>query len=102
MRVLFTTQPGTGHFHPLVPLAQALRDVGHDVAFAGARSAQPLIEASGFRGFSAGVEWRTGGRLPLPTDVPWWAGIIVHYARELARDVLDLARDWAPDLIVRA
>ena len=36
MRVLFTTQPGAGHFHPLVPLAQALRDVGHDVAFAGA------------------------------------------------------------------
>ena len=34
MRILFTTIPGSGHFHPLVPTAQALQRRGHDVAFA--------------------------------------------------------------------
>jgi MGT family glycosyltransferase len=38
----------------------------------------------------------------MPQDAPHWAILIVHYAREMARDLLDLARDWTPDLIVRA
>ena len=41
MRVLFTTQPIPSHLHPLVPLARALADAGHDVAFATARSFLP-------------------------------------------------------------
>ena len=32
MKVLFTTQPLSGHWHPLVPFARALEDAGHDVA----------------------------------------------------------------------
>ena len=36
IRVLFSTAGGTGHLHPLVPLAQAAQGRGHDVAFAGA------------------------------------------------------------------
>ena len=34
MRALFTSFPGYGHFHPLVPLARAVQDAGHSVAFA--------------------------------------------------------------------
>jgi len=34
MRVLFTTHPAAGHFHPQVPLAEALVAAGHEVAFA--------------------------------------------------------------------
>ena len=34
MRIVFATGPYAGHFHPLVPLAQAARDAGHAVAFA--------------------------------------------------------------------
>ena len=33
MRVLITAQAGHGHFAPLIPLAAALRDAGHDVSF---------------------------------------------------------------------
>ena len=32
MRILFTTQPGAGHFNPLVPFARAVSAAGHDVA----------------------------------------------------------------------
>ena len=34
MRVLFTSQPALGHFHPLVPIARVLESAGHEVAFA--------------------------------------------------------------------
>ena len=54
MRALFTTTAGSGHFHPLVPLAQALTEAGHEVAFAAPRSFGPTVEASGFRAFPAG------------------------------------------------
>ncbi len=55
MRVLFTCVPYTGHFHPLVPFAQSMVEAGHSVAFASGLQLQPLVEASGFQFFPAGV-----------------------------------------------
>ena len=56
MRVLFTTQPLSGHWHPLVPLAQALLSSGHEVAFATLPGFCSTIEAKGFRTFPVGVD----------------------------------------------
>ncbi len=47
-RFLFTFSGGYGHFHPLAPLARALIQAGHDVAFAVGPSMQQIVEASGF------------------------------------------------------
>ena len=59
MRVVMPTIGATGHFHPLVPLAQALEHAGHEVAFACPyRTFGHVIEANGFRVFPAGFEWR--------------------------------------------
>lgn len=56
MRVLFSCVPGFGHFHPMVPLAQALVDAGHDVAFATAeRFCRRVIAPAGFKTFAAGL-----------------------------------------------
>ena len=57
MRFLFTTIPGSGHFHPLVPTARALRRRGHDVAFATSPTFAPAIEAAGFEAHPAGPAW---------------------------------------------
>jgi UDP:flavonoid glycosyltransferase YjiC (YdhE family) len=57
MRVLFTTLPGAGPFHPLVPLAQALVQAGHEVAFATSPSYCTTIETLGFHCFAAGYDW---------------------------------------------
>jgi UDP:flavonoid glycosyltransferase YjiC (YdhE family) len=57
MRVLFTTSPGVGHFHPLVPLARALAAAGHEVAVACARAFGPTVAATGLQSVSAGVDW---------------------------------------------
>ena len=57
MHILFTTVPGSGHFHPLVPTARALERRGHDVAFAASPTFAPSIEAAGFEAHPAGPSW---------------------------------------------
>ena len=34
MRVLFTSTPQYGHFHPLVPFARAMAEAEHEISFA--------------------------------------------------------------------
>ncbi len=110
MRVLFVTQPGSGHLHPLAPFARALVDADHAVAFACAPSFRPDIEAAGFAAFPVGLDWRND-RLteafpaappPGPARSPW----AVHHwrsttARAMVPDLLALAAQWRPDLFVR-
>lgn len=55
MRVLVTTTSGTGHIHPVVPLARALREAGHDVVWATAQGSCPLVEQLGFDTRPAGL-----------------------------------------------
>ena len=51
MRVVFAAIPAYGHLYPLIPLAQAFRDAGHDVVVATGR---PMLD-----------------RVPLPTVNAW-------------------------------
>ena len=56
MHVLFSCVPGFGHFHPMVPLARALAEAGHEVAFATAeRFCRRVIAPAGFNTFAAGL-----------------------------------------------
>ncbi len=43
-RFLFSSVAGYGHLHPLMPLARALREAGHEVAFAGSEALQEKFE----------------------------------------------------------
>lgn len=113
MRILFTTLPGAGPFHPLVPLAQALQTAGHQVAFACARSFCSTIEAAGFRCYPAGHDWLLSNREPLFTHVQQARGSLERpfsplrdvFARYLpvhmVPDLLSLIRSWSPDVLVR-
>ena len=56
MRILFSCVGGDGHFIPLVPLARAFADSGHDVAFATAPSQRSRAESAGFAFHAAGIE----------------------------------------------
>jgi len=47
MRVLFVASPMVGHVLPLVPLARAFRDAGHDVRFATAHEGVGAAEKAG-------------------------------------------------------
>ena len=48
MRFLVTCWPFTGHVHPQLAVATALRDRGHEVAFYTGASAAATVEAEGF------------------------------------------------------
>lgn len=115
MRVLFTTQPAFGHFHPLVPLAHSLAAAGHEVAVACSRSFAPTVAACGLRAIPAGLDWLEEGGGPArafpalasiphgPTRAAWamanvFGGVT---AALMAADLLALAADWPFDLVVR-
>ena len=110
MRVLFATNPALGHVLPLLPLALAARDAGHEVVVIGGASITDAVERVGLRHLVAGppdlpsvfprVPERaglTGGRLAAATWKGAFAGIL---APELAAATLELARDWPPDLVI--
>lgn len=113
MRVLFTTQPAVGHFHPLVPLAHALTSAGHEVAVACAPAFCPTVAASGLPAIPAGLDWLEEdfeGAFPALTAMPrgpgrleWilanvFAGVT---AERMAADLLALAPARPFDLVVR-
>jgi UDP:flavonoid glycosyltransferase YjiC (YdhE family) len=110
MRVLFTSQPGSGHWRPLLPLALALQDAGHSVACATTPVACEAISSFGLACFGVGAdEWlnedrssrrRNPGVLPQAEQV--WQEIFVRTrARRSLPDLLTLCRSWKPDLIIR-
>lgn len=112
MRVLFTTLPQVGHFHPLIPIARALRQAGHDVAFACPASFVAWVEAAGFDAFPAGFDDRGQpiralfpgvARVPALESGPWVVlnAFIGVYGAVMATELLALCRAWVPDLLVR-
>ena len=56
MRVMFSCVAAFGHFHPLVPLARAFAEEGHEVAFATSGSFAEHVEAAGFDLLPAGMD----------------------------------------------
>lgn len=113
MRFLFTIQPGIAHLHLVAPIAAALREAGHTVAFACAQAFCRYVEALGFTCFPCGLDWleseadRTFLELrdrPLEQQDRGWlvtevfADIAAH---RMVPDLLALCRTWRPDLIVR-
>ena len=113
LRVLFTTIPATGHYHPLVPFARGLAAAGHTVAFATTPDFVAAIEASGFSCFAVGVPktpkdvLQERGIDPRRLSVEegnllalQWFFLGDHKRREI-HDLLALIAAWQPDLIVR-
>ena len=52
MRVLLSTTSGAGHFRPLLPLAHALRDAGHDLACAAPAESAEMVTREGLRHYA--------------------------------------------------
>ncbi|MDT7789556.1 MAG: hypothetical protein QOF58_7975 [Pseudonocardiales bacterium] len=103
MRVLLTSLPIRSHLMPtVVPLARAFREKGHDAVIATGPAmahlehtvVMPEIPAPG--DFGPPPPWipERDGTL----DVPLWADELVVRA---AANLLDFARNWRPDVIVR-
>ena len=53
MRVLIPVRGAQGHIRPMVPLALALRDAGHEVRFACREAMTPIVASAGLVGVTA-------------------------------------------------
>jgi UDP:flavonoid glycosyltransferase YjiC (YdhE family) len=114
MRYLFTIHPAFGHFHSVVPLAEALTDAGHEVAFATGRTFGPVVERVGFRHFACGLDfdgsadlfealpassYRAGRR---PVDAfEQLRSFVEDLAPRMADDLPGIIESWRPDVILR-
>jgi UDP:flavonoid glycosyltransferase YjiC (YdhE family) len=100
MRALFTTIPGSGHLHPLVPLARAMTRRGHEVAFATAPRFREAVGACGLRAFAAGRDWLGSETTPAPNPTASLRRF-VEAGAEMALDLPAVIERFRPDVVVR-
>jgi UDP:flavonoid glycosyltransferase YjiC (YdhE family) len=117
VRVLLTTLAAAGHCYPLVPIAWALRNAGHDVRVASSADGVGLATSYGLVAVSTGAE---------PGWASYWTGMAAAPAPDVALDraaheaerarrsatmfadmnhrmvapLLEMAAEWRPDLVV--
>ncbi|GAC1313333.1 MAG: glycosyltransferase [Acidimicrobiales bacterium] len=113
VKVLFTAVSALGHIHPLIPLAQAFGDAGHDIRWATGADSCARLEAAGFRVEPAGMNqlerraeyWR---RYPDAAELKGEA-VPAHMFQHLFGDVgtppmladlQEITASWRPDLVV--
>ncbi len=111
MRVLFTTNPGSGHWQPLIPFADALRATGHEAAFAATPAACAAISALEYPCFLAGEDETAEEAHDLRqrmavygADASAWVWPRVFagtWAERRLPDLLAICEEWQPAVLVR-
>lgn len=108
VRVLFTCIGGPGHLNPLLPVARAVADRGHEVLWATSGALQGLVERAGFPFHRLGPAPDDAPRTRTPLLVPDTRRsedeVREGFARRgtRSRSPLEraLMREWRPDLVV--
>lgn len=108
VRALFTFAGGAGHLNPLLPVAAAANAAGHPVAVTGKPSVIASAELDGFTLFGSGAEndaAQTERSALAPIDREredrlLREGFAGRVARRRVDDLLAIAADWNPDVIV--
>jgi UDP:flavonoid glycosyltransferase YjiC (YdhE family) len=111
VRVLFSTTAGAGHFGPMVPVAHACRAAGHAVVVAAPASFAASVVDAGlehlpFPDVPTEVMGAVFARLPsLPREEANRVVITEVFGRLDAQaalpTLLEIIRDWRPDIVVR-
>lgn len=112
MRLLFCSLPAHDHLLELVPVAEAARVRGHDVAIAVSDRFARIVTELGFEHVPAGPDWIGAVIDGLPDDVaPENMDDLTQFflaemfcgepAVAMGRDVAAAIQTWRPDLVVR-
>ncbi|MFF5496714.1 nucleotide disphospho-sugar-binding domain-containing protein [Streptomyces aquilus] len=114
MRILFIPASAPSHYFPMVPLIWACRTAGHDVCVAAQPWGESVVVSSGVpmvtiaKSFDMTAELvRHRLRGPVASEPgapnPLFRTLLnaqVRFAVESADELVSLARDWRPDLVV--
>lgn len=113
-RFLFSVLGGPGHLHPLVPLARALGQAGHDAAFVVGPPLRSQVEAAGFTVFPAGGNITTDpeyqqvkahvrmGPTGLESELFNYPRLFCGIAPRLRMpELVAIAQTWQPDMLIR-
>jgi UDP:flavonoid glycosyltransferase YjiC (YdhE family) len=121
MRILFSSSGNYGHIYPLLALATAARDAGHEVRFATAEMFHPVLREAGLDAVTAGVSVpeafleaaggaeavaQQGGptsAADLPPEVLHFLGLQAFGSvlpRRVVRDLGPVLAEWQPNLVV--
>lgn len=100
-RFLFVTLPLPGHAYPAVAVARAVRERGHDVAWAGSETfLRPLVGADATV-YSTGMRPYRGQRDRGARSVKsLWEGFVVPFAKFTVPAVEKAVRAYQPDVLV--
>ncbi|WUH98261.1 DUF1205 domain-containing protein [Spirillospora sp. NBC_00431] len=111
MRVMFVTSPVLSHIFPTVPLAHALLAAGHEVRYAVGSELHAVSQAGMHAAdITPGLDYTPLWMAEGEEDPMYAEDVGVEFLAELfarvsgaeVSGVLDLARDFAPDLIVHS
>lgn len=109
MRIVFSARPAFGHVFPLVPLARAAQERGHDVTFASGEAFLPRLASWGFdvaevgRGIEEGFAEASQAYPELlnPERPEFGAAMFVDVlGRRSLADMTEVVREKRPDLVV--
>ena len=115
MRILFSSRPAYGHVYPLMPLARAMREAGHEVHVATTGDFVPRLRALGFPTHDVGITIEEGIdrviRSVPGTEMPkgddgrpdlrYGAALFLDVlARRTAADLVPVLDQIAPDAVV--
>ena len=95
MRVLVSAGPLYGHVNSVLPLALAAQQAGHEVVVATGSELVPHVERRGLTAWAVGLGSVQHGGVDTP-----WMEYFAMAAERRAVDLVPLAADWKPDLVV--
>jgi UDP:flavonoid glycosyltransferase YjiC (YdhE family) len=110
-RFLFCAPGAYGHVYPLLPLAFALRDAGHEIRFATSREFVDRLQRAGFETSRVGItlleaEQQIAARPDVrdaPREEKWRLGAFMFgkaFATKTAADLVEALPALAPDVVV--
>ena len=107
MRLLFTFAGGRGHSDPLVPVARAAQEAGHEVALTGRPAVLAGLRAAGFETIDSGFDLPPADGISplLEPDRAREERVLRHgfagdQAHVRADQLLDVLAGWRPDVVV--
>jgi UDP:flavonoid glycosyltransferase YjiC (YdhE family) len=104
VRVLVTTFPAVGHFHPIAPLCLALQAAGHDVLVATGPDLVGWVRRCGLSAVPAGLtqdEAVRRAQASVPAGRAFGPHMFAHVApAPMLTDLVRLVQRWPPGLVV--